>query len=61
LRVDDVNEGAAVFDLALEVVLEDVVAGKVDYVEVDVVVSLYGLRLYLLRREEEVGLVGSQL
>ena len=47
--------------MALEIVLEDVVAGEVDYVEVDVVVSLDGLRLYLLRREEEVGLVGSQL
>jgi hypothetical protein len=58
LRVDDVNKGAAVFDLTLEVILEDVVAGKIDYVEVNIVVGLDGLRLDLLRGKEEVGLVG---
>ena len=40
--------------MALEVVLEDVVAGKVDYVEVDVVVSLMvGLRLLPTATREE--------
>ncbi len=49
LCVDDVNEGAAVFYLALEIILEDVVAWKVDYVEIDVVISLDRLCFYLLR------------
>jgi hypothetical protein len=61
LGVDDIDEGAAILYLPLEIVLEYVVSWEIDDVEVNVVISLNRLRFDLLRREEEVGLVGSQL
>jgi len=59
LSVDHIDKGSTAFDMSLKVILEDVVAGEVYDIEVNIVIGLYRLRFYLLRREQKVGLVRS--
>jgi hypothetical protein len=61
LRVDYVDERAALRDLALEIVLKLVVAWEVYQIEIDVFVGVDLLRLDLGRRQQEEGLVRRKL